>query len=443
MRNPVDKAFVTTIKERCRVCYTCVRECPAKAIRIADGQAEVIAARCIGCGNCVRVCSQGAKTVVNTTDELLALLDGGGNIVACVAPSFPVAFPNLDHRVLVGMIRALGFVAVHEVAFGADLVARQYRRLLEQNNGKRYIATTCPSIVGFIERYHPELVDSLAPIVSPMVAEARVLRSLYGPDIKLVFMGPCVAKKCEALDENLPNEVDAASTFQSVQRLFQAKAVTPESVEAFDFDPPHANLGVLFPLNRGMLQAANVDEDLVEGQVVSAAGRGNFVEALKEFESGALDAQLLEVLACDGCIMGPGIVSDAPLFRRRSFVSQYVRRVQRLRDLPRWEADMERFGHVDLGRKFTGHDQRLPVPSEGDLARILIEMGKLREQDELNCGACGYDTCREHAVAIRHGFAESKMCLPFTIDELGKTIRNLAVSNQQLAKTQEALLQAV
>ncbi len=442
MRQTIDKAFITTIKERCRVCYTCVRECPAKAIRIADGQAEVMPLRCIGCGNCVRVCSQQAKKVVNTVEEVLALLAGEAEVAACLAPSFPAAFPDLDHRTLVGMIRMLGFDYVHEVAFGADLVAHRYHELVRTTNGQRYIATTCPSIVGFVERYHPELVDSLAPIVSPMIALARALHRVHGPDTKVVFIGPCIAKKCEALDENLPNEVHAVSTFHDLQRIFQAKAITPASVEPSDFDPPHANLGAVFPLSSGMLQAAHVDENLVEGRVVSADGRESFVEALEEFKSGALDAQLLEVLACHGCIMGPGIVSEAPLFNRRSRVSQYVRQTLAARDADAWQRAMDSFADLDLSRKYTGHDQRLPAPSEGELKKILRDMGKVEPQDELNCGACGYDTCREHAIAILNGLAENKMCLPYTIDELGKTVKSLAVSNQQLAKTQEALLQS-
>ncbi|MCX5758084.1 MAG: ATP-binding protein [Candidatus Hydrogenedentes bacterium] len=402
----------------------------------------MIGSRCIGCGNCVRVCSQQAKRVVNTTQEVVDLLDGGAPVAACVAPSFPAAFPGIDYRVFVGMIRKAGFAYVHEVAFGADLVARRYRELVEGTDGKRYIATTCPSIVGFVERYHPELVDSLAPIVSPMVASARALKVIYGPQIKVVFIGPCIAKKCEAVDESLPNEVAGASTFLGLQRLFDAKRVTTDSVAPSDFDPPHANLGALFPLAAGMLQAARVEEDLVEGKVVSAAGRESFVEALQEFASGALDSRLLEILACPGCIMGPGMMSEAPLFNRRSRVSQYVRQSLPGRDPKLWEQAMERFADLELSRQFKSHDQRVPAPSQAVLTELLAKMGKFKSQDQLNCGACGYETCRDHAIAIYNGLAESKMCLPYTIDELGKAVRDLAVTNDRLAKTQEALVQS-
>jgi len=436
------RAFVTTIKERCRVCYTCVRECPAKAIRITEGQAEIIPVRCIACGNCVRLCSQQAKQVRNTTGEVVDLLNGSAPVAACVAPSFPAAFPHIEYRRLVGMIRKVGFDSVHEVAFGADLVARRYRQLLTEQPDRHFISTNCPAIVGFVERYYPELVSSLAPIVSPMVAMARVLRHLYGPELKVVFIGPCIAKKCEAIDENLPHEINAASTFLGLRRLFNMKGVMPDQVELTDFDPPHGGLGSLFPISRGLLQASNIDEDLVAGHIVTADGREGFVEALEEFSSGALEANLLDVLACRGCIMGPGMTSDAPLFTRRSRVSRYVREVVASRDHEAWQTAMETYADLNLGRQFSKHDQRLPAPPEEEIAAVLAQMGKLGPQDELNCGACGYETCRQHAIAVCEGLAECKMCLPYTIDELGKTVRDLAVSNDQLAKAQEALVQS-
>ena len=205
--------FVQTIKERCRVCYTCVRECPAKAIGISDGQANVIPERCIGCGNCARVCSQGAKKVLDGTQQVKHLLNQGGAVAALMAPSFPAEFEECEYEKVVGMLRALGFRYVHEVGFAADLVARRYRELLDSPDRTNYIATTCPALVGYVERYYPDLVPKLAPIVSPMVAAARIVHRLYGPEVPVVFIGPCIAKKGEAASEKLEGEVDAVLTF--------------------------------------------------------------------------------------------------------------------------------------------------------------------------------------------------------------------------------------
>ena len=439
------KSLVTTIRERCRVCYTCVRECPAKAIRISAGQAEVIAERCIGCGNCVRVCSQNAKHVLSSIDDVKHLLAEGNRVAACIAPSFPAEFIDIEPQQLVGMVRALGFRFVNEVAYGADLVAQRYRSLLEKNKRLHCIATTCPAIVEFVERFHPELVKSLAPIVSPMVAMARVLRRRHGDDLKIVFIGPCIAKKVEIKEGDRPGEIDAVLTYLELRQIFQERGMAPSSAERGDFDPPHGGLGSLFSISRGMLQAARMSEDLILSDVVTADGKSNFVEAIKEFESGDMEAKLLEVLCCNGCIMGPGISSQLPLFRRRSRVGQFARQQMARLDRSQWDKDMAFFGDLNLERSFSAKDRRILVPSEEvqeGLTSIMQKMGKLTPQDELNCGACGYDTCRQHAMAIYRGLAESEMCLPYTIDQLRKTVKELAISNEQLASVQEALVQS-
>ena len=420
-----------------------MRECPAKAIRISDGQAQVLAERCIGCGNCVRVCSRNAKEVRSAVEHVEALLAGEEEVAAIVAPSFPSEFPETDYRRVVGMISSLGFDYVAEVAFGADLVAESYRKLLEGNPGRSYIAVSCPALIAYVEKYHPELVPRLAPIVSPMVAEARVLRSMHGPGLRVVFIGPCIAKKMEADDPDVEDEVDAALTFTELREMLDARGIEPEGVEPRRFNPPHPGLGSLFPVSRGMLQAADIDEDLVSGDVVAADGRTEFVEALKELEEGAMDSRLLEVLCCKGgCIMGAGSTSDAPLFRRRSRISSYAR--QRLEELNfnRWEVAMNRFRDLDLSRSFRAMDTRMGAPSDPEIEAILQRMGKHCQEDELNCGACGYETCREHAVAIYKGLAESEMCLPYTIEQLKQTVDQLGESNQQLATAREALQHA-
>jgi two-component system NtrC family sensor kinase len=435
--------LVTTIKERCRVCYTCVRECPAKAIRIAEGQAEVISERCIGCGNCVRVCSQKAKKVLSGIEQVQTILSSGAKTAAIIAPSFPVEFAELDYQTVVGMTRALGFTIVHEVAFGADLVAMEYRKLLAANTDKRYISTACPAVIGFVEKYFPHLVSMLTPIVSPMVADARVLRRLHGKNLKIVFIGPCIAKKGEAASENIVGDVDAVLTFSELRDMFDAKGIKAKNVTPGEFDGPQAGLGTIFPISRGLLQAAHIEEDLIAGEVVATDGRSNFVEAIEEFGSGDLDARLLEVLCCNGCIMGAGITSNFQLLTRRASVSSYVRKKMQMFDEKTWQKDIKSFSDINLSRTFTANDQRtLTPPEDGRVAEIMSRMGKVKSEDELNCGACGYDTCRDHAMAIYKGLAESEMCLPYTIEQLRRTVNELADSNRQLVTTQEALMQS-
>jgi iron only hydrogenase large subunit-like protein len=442
MKSQAGEPLITTIQEKCRVCYTCVRECPAKAIRIARGRAEVIPDRCIGCGNCVRVCSQKAKVVLNQTGEVEELLAGGAPVAACLAPSFPAEFPETDYRKVVGMFKAAGFKYVNEVAFGADLVAAEYRKLLMQRDGRHYIATTCPALVAYVEKYAPELVGDLAPIVSPMVATARVLKALHGPEVKIIFVGPCIAKKGEVKGVHSAGEMDAALTFREIRQLFDDLGIKAEEVEPADFDPPRARTGALFSVSRGLLQAANINEDLLAGNVVAAEGRTSFVEAIKEFAEGYLDEALLEVLCCHGCISGAGMTVDSSLFSRRHTVRQFVK--SRLENFPAaaWEGEMAKYRELDLSREYAGNDQRMAEPLGEELAVIMARMGKFGPEDELNCGACGYESCREHAAAIFKGLAESEMCLPYTIDQLRVAINDLNLSHEQLAKAQEALMQS-
>ncbi len=434
--------LLTTIGERCRVCYTCVRECPAKAIRIAQGRATVIAERCIGCGHCVRVCGRDAKKVYRSIDEVRDLLRGEWPAAALLAPSFPAEFTDIPPPILVGRLRRMGFARVAEVAFGADLVAKEYARLLAGDSSRKYIATTCPAAVAFVEKYHPSLVPHLAPIVSPMIAMARVIRAMYGSEWRIVFIGPCLAKKIEAdRDNGHGGEVDAVLTFAELREMWAENGEQAEQASPSDFDPPHPGLGALFPVSRGMLQAAGVSEDLLQGDIVAADGRHNFVQAIAEFEAGALNARLLEVLCCPGCIMGGGMSVDAPLFRRREAVSQYARTRVRNQTSLNLVTD-GRLRGLDLSARFQPHPVALPTADAEIIRTILARMGKTKPDDELNCGACGYLTCRDHAVAIASGLAESEMCLPYTIERLRRSLEDLNRSNASLASAREALLNA-
>jgi len=440
-----EDGLVTTIKERCRRCYACVRECPAEAIRIVDGQASVIPSRCIGCANCFRVCSQNAKQAFGEVDRTFDLLDSGDTVTAIVAPSFPAEFTDLDESQLVAMMRELGFAAVHEVAFGADLVARAFAKLLARDTGGRYIATPCPAVVSYVRKYHPDLTPFLAPIASPMVAMARVLHdpSLHGPDAKIVFVGPCIAKKGEAAAADILFEIDAVLTFDELRQMFVERGITPTAGADDAFDPPRGSLGSLFPLARGLLQAAELPEDLMTGEIIAADGRESFVEAIDDFEHGESEVRLLDILACEGCIAGVGFSQDDPLYRRRAQISRHAKRRTNGFDQAAWERSMAAFAKLDLSRAYTPQDERFLVePSEHDVAEILRRMNKTSPEDELNCGACGYGTCRRHAVAVYQGIAEETMCLPFVIEKLSTTVGDLEDSHRSLESTKEALVKS-
>ncbi len=429
--------LIYTQKNKCRVCYTCVRECPVKAIKIINGQADVIHERCIACGNCVIVCSQDAKTFHESGVGVKELLASTATTIACIAPSFPAEFSEYsDYRVVVGMLRKLGFDYVTEVSFGADLVAKKYNEIFENKETQSIITSDCPAIVFYIEQYYPDLVPYLAPIVSPAMAMARVVKQKYGQDAKVVFIGPCVAKKAES---DCFNEV---LTFSELRKLFLEAGYTEDSVELSDFDGPISGKGAIFPVNHGLIKSIDKTEGLGKGEVVTAEGKAKFREAIQEFENGLLKNQHLELLCCDGCIQGPGMTLKGKQLKKRLLIHEYVNKKLENLDEKEWENDTEQFNNIDLSRQFQPSDKRFEKPGQEEIDEIHRSMGKSTPNDLLNCGACGYETCEDYAVAVIEGLAETEMCLPYAIEKLHKSIDELNITNYKLADTKEALKQS-
>lgn len=430
------RALVYTVKDLCRVCYTCVRECPVKAIRIVDGQAEVVPERCIACGNCTIVCSQGAKVYERSLERVARLLGKREECIAMVAPSFVAEFEELsDTSLFAGMLKKLGFGSSYEVGMGADLVAGAYEDLINTHPEKGYINSDCPAIVSFVEKYHPDLIESLTPVVSPMVATARYIREVVGSHAKLVFIGPCIAKKEES------DEVDEVLTFAELRTMFTSKRIRASNVEPAGFSFPLAQKGAGFPVSRGMLQSMNLKGNHVDQRVIVAEGRVNFQEAIREYASGKLGSLQLELLCCEGCIMGPGTSPDGKKFIRRSHVLNHLHRRLEEEDSAS-KGVMAEPPELDLARTFKRDDQRIGDPQEHDIEKVLHGMGKFSQQDHLDCGACGYDTCLSHARAITQGLAEVEMCLPYSIDTLHRTIHMLADSKHKLNSVELALKQS-
>ncbi len=430
------RGLVYTVKDLCRVCYTCVRECPVKAIRIVDGQAEVVTERCIACGNCTIVCSQGAKVYERSIDRVNALLHGEQEVIAMVAPSYVAEFEEIpDMALFAGMLKSLGFNHMYEVGMGADLVAKAYEKLINNDSGKGYINSDCPAIVSFVQKYHPDLIGSLTPVVSPMVATARYIREVKESKAKIVFIGPCVAKKEES------DEVDEVITFSELRSMFTSNRVRVSNVDKAAFTPPLAMNGAGFPVSRGMLQSMNLEGNHVDQRVIVAEGRVHFQEAIDEYASGKLGSMQLELLCCEGCIMGPGTSPNGKKFVRRSHVLNHLH--ARLQETNGgMQEQSENHLELDLSRTFSRDDQRIREGAEPDIEKVLHQMGKFSQQDHLDCGACGYDTCLSHARAITQGLAEVEMCLPYSIDTLHQTIHKLADSNHKLLSVEQALQQS-
>lgn len=435
-------AIVTTIRDRCKRCYTCVRQCPAKAIKVEDGQAKVIEERCIACGNCYKVCAQSAKQVQSDVERVLGLLAGDRPVLAALAPSFPAAFEGCSPRQVVSAVRRLGFSQVLEVAFGAELVAREYTRLVQERRGQTIITTPCPAVVSLIQRHYPSLLPHLAPIVSPAIALARVVKAVYSPGALVVFIGPCIAKKAEIREESAAGAIDAALTFSELKALFHKEAIDPPSMPESVPNGPGSRIGRVFPVAGGLLKTAAMSADVLETDVVVTEGKDNTLYAIHELVQGKLSVKFLDILFCDGCIDGPIIDSREGLFARKQAVADYVKSRLSEQTPEEFEALLQRYSGVSLRRTFENQSAVLPIPSEEEIERILRSVKKLGKADELNCGACGYATCREKAIAVYQGLAESQMCLPYLVDQLQENLAQLKRFQEELQATQDQLIQS-
>ncbi len=427
----MDLGIVATIPDLCKRCYSCVRECPAIAIRVEGGQAVVISERCIACGHCVTVCSQHAKQTLSDIDYIFDELIPSGKAIAIVAPSFPASFPD-DYSKFPTAVRKLGFTKVCETAFGADLVSKMYQKEIENNTAKPIISSPCPAVYTFIEKYHTELLPNLAKIVSPMVAMGRYVKEKFGNDKKVVFIGPCIAKKNEYRDENVGDAIDAVLTFDELKEMLKRKNIDFHGLEKSELDPPYSGMGKSYPLVGGLLKTASIQRDILEKDVIVVEGKDKVSKILDEISNNNINVKFIDILFCEGCINGPGIDSNLSYYSKWEKVIDYIKEKAPLTDGHVLKSDIYNARNLDLTRDFVDRDKREPMPSEEKIKEILAQSNKFTKQDELNCGSCGYPTCRQYAIAIAKGLAENDMCLPYLIDKLENAYVELQDTQEQL-----------
>ncbi|HEX2949390.1 MAG TPA: [Fe-Fe] hydrogenase large subunit C-terminal domain-containing protein [Armatimonadota bacterium] len=386
-------SLITVNQVNCKDCYKCVRYCPVKAIRVVNGHAEVADDRCLGDGGCIGVCPQHAKQVRSDVDIVRALLESGHEVIASVAPSAAGVFGD-DLPRFIGALHALGFSRVEETARTAEAVAHAHIDLLKQ--GKPVITTACPAIVSLVEKYYPQYVGYLAPIPSPMLAHARLLREEHGSDIGVVFIGPCVAKKDETTEG-----LNGTVTFDEIRAWLDEAGISLQNSDEASFDNPPVGTARSFPLLQGLIKTAGLPDSTLTPSVITVSGLREVKTFLEELSS--LDGiGIIEALACQGgCLEGPGATIGPALWERRSHLLRNV------------QSEGVGAAPSNMARSFTTSPLSLPAPTDEEIAAILRRTGKHYPTDEQNCGACGYDTCREKAVAVFQGMAEAEMCVPY------------------------------
>lgn len=398
--------IVYTNKARCRDCYRCVRVCPVKAIRMTHGQASVVEERCLACGACIRECPQGAKAFRNDLGHATMLLASGERVAASVAPSFASVYREWEWRRLPSALRRLGFAYVGETSVGAMEVGRQGAEHVRCNPGRSHIATACPAVVRYVERYATHRFDDLVPTLSPMMAHARMMKNNRKAQ-RVVFIGPCVAKKAEAERPELAGIVDCVLTFAELNEWLEREGISLSHCEESSFDETAPAVARQFPLAGGQLKTGQMSSDTLAASTISVCGCEQIEEALRL--AGSSELQLVEPLFCQhGCINGPGIRNDDNILERRMRVLAYARQGGGP------EAAPAPSQVPDIGASFS----KCPVPDDSRITDFAIEAiyertGKLDPENRLNCGACGYATCRDKAIAVLRGMAEAEMCIPY------------------------------
>ncbi len=429
--------------EKCRNSYSCVRVCPVNAIEVKPNKEHpfIVPGRCIGCGLCYVSCTPRAIDFRDSMEEVKLLLSSGRKTAALIDPSIASEFDDItDYRKFVAMIRKLGIDYVHEISFGVDLIAASYAKLFSKAEGKYYITANCPSVVKLIEKFHPEMVPSLAPLVSPMIATAMVVKELYGPEIATILIGPCIDAKDEALQYNSGKMVDCVLTFIELRKLFDENKIQERLVKMSDFDPPHGNWGALYPLPAGIIQAGGIKRDMVSSSVITASGKEEILEAINDFDKYIDNIQHhFNLFFCHGCLLGPAMMHHNERFKRRSLVRHYAEKRVGVLDKALWKENMDKWSKLDFSRTFLPDDQRIPEPPEEAIDEVLKIVGKDNPDEEINCGACGYLSCRDFASTVAKGLAVPEMCHTFNLRNKQEYIETLRQTNRKFAETKKAL----
>ena len=428
---------------KCTSCLACIRACPVKAIALRNHEEhpQIIPERCIGCGSCIDACHPGAISYRDSREEVRQLLKSGNKVAAVLGPGISGEYFDItDYRKFVRMILEAGFSYVHESSFGVDLVARKYNELVSNFLGKYYILSNCPPIVSLVEKYYPQLMDNLAPIVTPMIANARLMRKLYGPDVSVVYIGPCIGAKEEAFRYTGDAAVDAVLTFVELRQLFEEYGIKESTIEFSDFNEPLGYKGSLFAISNGIVQASELSEDILTGSLVTVDGKEEVINCIRQFdESIDFIRKHFNVFYCEGCIMGPGTSPGGQKFCRHTLEVEYANKRQKEFRKEQWNKAIKKYGSINLSRVFIADDQRLPDPGDDKIEEILKTIGKLEEGQEQNCNACGYRSCREFAVSVANGIARTDLCIMHSLKSKQEYIRTLKMTNEKLARTQQAL----
>ena len=403
----------------CKGCYKCIRNCDLKAIKFSNEQARILDSECVLCGKCTLVCPQNAKVIKSDLPETKELINNGTMLYATIAPSYVSAFPNVSFAQLSNALKKLGFVRVEETAIGASMVSAEYSKLMQKKEMKNIITTCCPTINLLVEKYYPELVPYLAPVVAPATAHAKALKELYGNNIKVVFIGPCISKKYEA---HMNDYINTVLMFDELKEWLEEENITftetdNESTEMCN------TISRFYPVPEGIIHT--IPSDIRKNyKTMAVDGLDRCINILDSLKDGQIEGYFLEMNSCAGsCIEGPGMHNEhIPFLIAKDLLLNNVRKKTTT------PAPLTENSKPDLTKAFVLTLVKDKVPDEATISSILASIGKTTPKEMLNCGACGYSTCRDKAIAVFQGKADLKMCLPY-MREKAESMSNIILDN--------------
>ena len=405
--------IIDFLQANCKNCYACVRACPVGAIKVQAEQAQIMKERCIGCGKCLKVCPKNAKHVQSELEKVKGYLGAKESVVVSLAPSFPSLFSKESQRI-VGLLKHLGFEAIEETAVGADLVTKVYETYAKMPGDQCYITSCCPTVNAMIQKHYPEMISYLIPVVSPAACHSKLLKKKYGQQTKVVFIGPCLSKKIEGIEEDA---IDAVLTFEELLSWVEEERLSLIEEPILPFEATcSAQRG--YPLVGG--GTATIAMNHLPRKIIQIDGIEECMAMMPDLMKGAFKHTLLEMHGCrHGCIGGAGMPPDGVnIYERIARVQAYANQQEDCQKIQPIQAS------INLHKEFPYLKKHLKLPSDTEIEAILNSIGKETPLDELNCGSCGYKTCREKAIAVYNGIAEANMCLPF-MRQKAETLTNV------------------
>lgn len=386
-------------KSNCKNCYKCIRNCPVKSIEIKEHQAQIIDNDCVLCGKCILNCPQNAKQIRNDTSVVKNLIREGKKVIATVAPSFISTYEVSGFEEFKAYLKRLGFYDAYETAEGAFLVKGQYEKLVEQRWSDTIISSCCPTVAKLIQKHYPSMIKHFAPVLSPMQVSSKLIKERH-PECKVIFIGPCISKKDEC--ECYSGITDYALTFEELREWFEEKEMQPLNNDLGD---EVKYISRFFPITGGIIKTMAAD---TEYNYITVDDIENCISVFKEIEEGKLKNCFIEMSACKGsCVNGP-LTGKSKV----ALISNQIRIKDFSLDKKK-PLDFDIKSSFDLDKQFKNEQIIYNLPDESQISAILKQIGKNRLEDELNCGTCGYSTCRDKAIAVYFGKADISMCLPY------------------------------